>query len=116
MDFWKDVSGANKRDYCVWQLVDKTQGLAALKAMFPTGEADERNFVLFSTSGVHGSYITIEQAQDKPGCGVTFMVMQPRLVLTRYGEVFPKSDEDFAYLKKLRATSREAMMKIGGDS
>jgi hypothetical protein len=116
MDFWKDVSGADKRDYCIWELLDPTQGLAALKALFPTAAADEMNFVLFSTSGVHGSYRTLEQEQKAPGTGVTFMVIQPRLVLTRYGVVYPKSAEDFAFLKKLRATSWEAMTEVGSDT
>jgi hypothetical protein len=116
MNFWDDVSGTNRRDYCTWKLLDPTQGLAALKALFPTGEADEMNFVLFSTAGVHGSYRTLEHEQKAPGAGVTFMVIQPRLVLTRYGVVYPTSEEDFAFLKKLRATSWEAMTDIGSDT
>jgi hypothetical protein len=116
MRFWEEVSGAEKADYCAWRLIDQKRGLEALKALFPDAEADEMNFVLFSTSGVHGSYQTIEQEQKAPGTGVTFMVIQPRLVLTRYGVVYPKSEEDFAFLKKLRATSWQAMTAVGGDS
>ncbi len=37
--------------------------LADLKGMFPDAKANEMNFVLFSTSGVHGSYATIEQVE-----------------------------------------------------
>jgi hypothetical protein len=116
MKFWKEISGAGKRDYCIWELLDPTQGLTVLKALFPAAEADGMNFVMFSTSGVHGSYQTIEQEQKAPGTGVTFMVIQPRLVLTRYGVVYPKSEEDFAFLKKLRATSWEAMTEVGSDT
>jgi hypothetical protein len=115
MKFWEDVNGVDKRDYCIWKLLNHEQGLAALKALFPSSEADELNFVLFSTSGVHGSYRTLEQEQEAPGTGVTFMVIQPRLVLTRYGVVYPKSEEDFGFLKKLRATSQEAMAHVGSD-
>lgn len=115
MNFWTDVRGTDQRDYCIWNLIAHNQGLAALKALFPTGQADQMNFVLFSTSGVHGSYQTIEQEQKAPGIGVTFMVIQPRLVLTRYGVVYPKSEADFAFLKKLRATSWEAISMVGND-
>lgn len=113
---WEDASGAGKADYCTWKLLDQKQGLDALKSLFPDAEADEMNFVLFSTSGVHGSYQTIEQEQKAPGTGVTFMVIQPRLVLTRYGVAYPKSEEDFAFLKKLRATSWKAMTEVGADA
>jgi hypothetical protein len=81
--------------------------------LFPIAEADELNFVLFSTSGVHGTYQTLEQEQQAPGTGVTFLVIQPRMVLTRYGVVYPQSEEDFAFLKKLRATSWKAMAGVG---
>lgn len=116
MKFWKEVSGSENKDYCTWKLLDEKRGLDALKALFPTAEADENNFVLFSTSGVHGSYRTLEQEQKVSGSGVTFIVMQPRLVLTRYGVVYPKSDEDFDFLKKLRATSWKAMTEVGSDT
>ena len=115
MKFWEEVSRADKQDYCIWRLIDPEQGLDALKALFPAADADERNFVLFSTSGVHGSYRTIEQEQKAPGAGVTFMVIQPRLVLTRYGVVNPKTDDDFDFLKKLRASSWKAMAQVGAD-
>lgn len=36
---------------------------AALRGMFPDAKADDMNFVLFSTSGVHGTYNTIEEAE-----------------------------------------------------
>ncbi|AXH59866.1 hypothetical protein [Pseudomonas amygdali] len=88
--------------------------MAALKAMFPTGAADDMNFVLFSTSGTHGSYRTLEEEEVEPGQGVTFMVVQPRLVITRYGVVYPESKDDFAFLKNLRSTSREAVLGIAG--
>jgi hypothetical protein len=114
MDYWKDVSGTGRRDYCVWGLVDKDKGMAALRALFPTGKADEMNFVLFSTSGVHGSFRTLEQEEREPGQGVTFMVVQPRLVMTRYGVVFPKNRDDFFFLARLRESSWTAMATVGG--
>jgi hypothetical protein len=123
MDFWRDVSRTGRQDYATWGLLDEKSGLEVLKLIFPTAEADKANFVLFSTAGVHGSYRTLEQAQQErqepededegESGGVTFMILQPRLVLTRYGVVYPESEEDFAFLKKLRATSWKAMSEVG---
>lgn len=85
----------------------------ALRQMFPDGEANFMNFVLFSTSGVHGSYQTIEEAaSDKENADVTFLIVQPRLVCLRYGNV-TVTDKNVEYLKKLRASSLAVMSKIG---
>lgn len=111
MNFWSHDSGEDKKGYVTWGLTDKQQGLNALRALFPDAKADEMNFVFFSTSGIHGSYHTIEEEELKPETGVTFLVLQPRLVLTRYGVAFPKTEDDFVFLKKLRSSSQEAMLK-----
>lgn len=124
----------------MWYNIDKTRkdsghysimaketgitGMDALRGMFPDALADELNFVLFSTSGVHGTYNTIEEAEralagevDEDGdelCReVTFVIVHPRLVSLRYGVCDPESSEDIEYLKKLRRSSFEAVAKIG---
>lgn len=91
----------------------------ALRKMFPEGEANEMNFVLFSTSGVHGSYATIEDAHaavasasEDESTDVTFLIVQPRLVCLRYGNV-TVTDDNVEYLKKLRASSLAVVSKIG---
>lgn len=99
------------------------EGMEALRTMFPDGVANEMNFVLFSTSGIHGSYLTIEEHEAEPICQeggedvfeneVTFVIVQPRLVAMRYGKVFPKTEEDYVFLKKLRQTSWDAVLEIG---
>lgn len=90
-----------------------------LREFFPTGEADEMNFCLFSTSGIHGSYTTIEEiesrvpdSEDDPGNDLTFLIVQPRLVTLRYG-VVEVEPEDIPFLKQLRASSWKVMAKIG---
>lgn len=98
-------------------------GMAFLRELFPEGKADYMNFVLFSTSGVHGSYQTIEDAEaflsaptitdDTDNSRVTFLVVHPRIVCLKYGNCEPESAEDIEFLKSLRASSRDEMVKLG---
>jgi hypothetical protein len=107
-------------------------GVQALKEMFPEGKANDLNFVLFSTSGVHGSYITIEEIEEslkKYGldwepedderlpndwCGdeLTVLIVHPRIVCLRYGNI-KVTLKDIPFLKKLRKSSWKAIQKIG---
>lgn len=113
-----DKSGAH---YNVFHVKPKN-GMDALRQIFEYGDADDLNFCLFSTSGVHGSYQTIEEAEsyvlggseDKDGFpDITFLIVHPRLCCLRYGNCIPKTKEDFAYLKRLRETSWRAILTIG---
>lgn len=97
-------------------------GMQALREMFPTGQADDLNQVLFSTSGTHGSYDTIEDIEswqpdpeepDTPRGTLTFVVIQPRLLHLKYGECSPQTADDFAFLRALRASSGVELAKIG---
>ena len=97
-----------------------------LKSIFPEPEANEMNFVLFSTSGVHGSYQTIEEAHeeytkflndpaydtDDGNNEVTVLVVHPRLVCMKYGNILV-TDENVEYLKALRQSSWAVVQKIG---
>ncbi len=86
-----------------------------LKELFPEPKADDINFVLFSTSGVHGSYLTIEEAleeKEEDGNEVTVLVYHPRIVHMKYGNVKVTS-ENFEYLKQLRQSSWDAVATIG---
>lgn len=117
--------GQSMRDNTV--NVEQAFGMKALREFFPKGEANEYNVCLFSTSGVHGMYTTIEEVEkdlDKPdgwedeeGNGksdsVTFLIIQPRIVCLRYGNCYPKTKDDIKFLKKLRASSHEEFSKIG---
>lgn len=96
--------------YSIYRSID---GMGLLRSIFPDGEADEMNFCLFSTSGVHGTYRTIEEEEEEQLIGITFLIVQPRVVAMHYGEVYPASPEDFEFLKKLRRSSKEAVSRIG---
>lgn len=95
-------------------------GMEALRQLFPDGKADEMNAVLFSTSGVHGTYCLIEAVEEDMQRAkrewprdVTFVVVQPRIVCMRYGNVEPRTADDIAFLKRLRDTSHAALATIG---
>jgi hypothetical protein len=121
---WKSIHGQQGAHYNTYEARD-ADGMRALRNVFPEGEADDLNFCLFSTSGVHGMYTTIEEAEadwkrggkDEDGepttPSVTFLIVQPRIVCLRYGNCLPENEEDFAYLKRLRETSLKAAAKIG---
>jgi hypothetical protein len=119
---WRNVdkSRADSAHYSVMGLINPNDGMKALREMFPDGNADEMNAVLFSTSGVHGTYNTIEEAEARVLHGdeehsedVTFVIVHPRMVALRYGNCEPETPDDFAFLKKLRASSHAALAKIG---
>lgn len=108
--------------YSVFRKHPAADGMECLRQMFPEGTADEMNFVLFSTSGVHGTYNTIEEAEmvldgacdeDEAISEVTFLVVHPRIVTLRYGNCEPKNKDDIEFLKKLRDSSVAAVSGIG---
>jgi len=120
---WENIDKTRQDEsahYSIMCLTNKGSGMEALKELSPHGDADKLNFVLFSTSGIHGSYNTIEEAElflqgkDPEGYPeITFLIVHPRLVALRYGICVPTSQEDINYLKKLRDNSYSAVMNIG---
>lgn len=111
------------------------EGMADLRHMFSDGKCNELNFVLFSTSGVHGTYTTIEEIEaslikygptpdfmddDSPenvpddyrDSDLTTLIVHPRLCVLRYGNV-KVTLEDIPYLKQLRQSGWEVVQKIG---
>lgn len=91
--------------------ITKVNDIDTLKSIFPDGKADRDNFCLFSTSGIHGTYLTIEDLFPKDD-EITVLIIQPRLVNMRYGHIKVEK-EDINYLKKLRKSSIEAVSQIG---
>lgn len=93
--------------------VEAPVAMETLRRWFPDGCADDLNFVLFSTSGVHGTYRTIEEAErgDK-GSEITFLVIRPRVVQTFWGVCLPQTPEDFAFLRQLRASSKQVLATL----
>ena len=120
---WKSIHKKEGAHYNIYATRDE-HGMAALREMFPNGEGNDLNFVLFSTSGVHGTYGTIEDAEQQLILGVdedgepttpsvTFLLIHPRIVCLRYGNCNPKDAADIAFLKALRESSYAAVSTIG---
>lgn len=93
----------------------KFETIEDLKRIAPNGEADERNFFLFSTSGCHGTYTTIEEAVNDGSFEVTVTLIQPRIINIESTHIgFEKEDVDF--LLKLRESSWKIVSEIGRQS
>ena len=119
---WKNIDKTNPdgAHYSVIKLEEPGTGMEALRTTFPEAKADELNFVLFSTSGVHGTYNRIEEAEsfllgesDDGFAEVTFVIVHPRLVAMRYGVCNPDTQDDIDYLKALRESSWTVARAIG---
>lgn len=98
--------------------VREYEGMCTLRRFFPTrSSVNQMNFVLFSTSGVSGSYTTIEEAEELMGTeeapSVTFIIVQPRVCALTCGNCLPETNEDIVFLKILRRLSKKAIMEIG---
>lgn len=96
-------------------------GMRALRGMFPAGDADALNVALFSTSGIHGSYTTIEEIEEALArapdpfpdeCDLTVLVLRPRTCVLLYGRVRVGAS-DTSWLKRLRDSSHAALAGIG---
>jgi len=101
------------------------EGMDVLKQYFLESQPDFENLVLFSTSGIHGYYTTIEDYErtlltkdyeiDPDLDMITFVMLQPRAVVVHYGNCQPTSLEEIAWLKELRRLSHIELAKIGLD-
>lgn len=122
--------------YNIWNL--SKGGVAGLRKIFPDAKANEMNFALFSTSGVHGLYTTIEEIEhslnkygaspefmkdeseadvpdDWAGTSLTVAVYHPRIIGVGYGNV-EVTLNDIEFLKTLRESSWKAVRQIGVSS
>jgi hypothetical protein len=105
-----------------------------LREWFGQSPPNELNFVLFSTSGVHGSYATLEEIEtsvtkygwnepdgeiwpdDYASPEVTVLIVQPRIVSMTYGNVTIRSQDDLEFLKRLRQQSWDAVALVGKEN
>jgi len=80
--------------------------------MFPTGEADEMNWCFLSTSGIHGTYRTLDDIEapdsDDSPSRITVLVVAPRMVRCGYGDI-EVAGEDVPWLRRLVESTLSAV-------
>jgi hypothetical protein len=90
------------------------ESIEQLKSIFPDGEANDLNWCVLSTSGVHGLYTTLDQLERDCASGereypsITVLVIMPRIVSMRWGHL-NIALEDIPYLRKLVTSSLKFM-------
>ena len=109
--FWE--SNKEGAHYNIYRVTDDDLGMDALRKLFPEGKANEFSFCLFSTSGIHGSSLTLEDLEQGEGSMITFLIVQPSICCLRYGNCYPKDNNDIIFLRALRESSFNAVLQIG---
>jgi hypothetical protein len=133
-DGWRIVATTEFDQHPSWSVLqfpeDATVDL--LDSFFGDGGPNEMNFLLFSTSGIHGSATTLEDCEEelkKPlsereirddddsgepwPVTVTVLLVQPRIIGLRYGNLTIRNLDDIERLKRYRAASHAVIAKIG---
>jgi hypothetical protein len=116
---WENIVDSDTNYYSVLKLQREDGAMEGLRKLFPNGKANELNVILFSTSGVHGTYTRIEEVEAGLRDGlddlgpITFLVIHPRTVTLRYGNCTPESQDDIDFLKGLRESSAKVLAEIG---
>jgi hypothetical protein len=104
--------------------VAKIESLDELRELFTEATRFDLNWLVCSTSGVHGSYATLDQIEEcLEGRGeycheadhehddwLTVLVIQPRLVALRYGQIQITRD-DIPFLRAAVSMSLQGMVK-----
>jgi len=90
------------------------EGINHLKKIFPDGDANDLNWCVLSTSGVHGTYGTLDDLEKYFSSGelkylsITALVIMPRVVSMLWGHI-DITLEDIPYLRKLVTSSLRFM-------
>lgn len=123
---WRLVAGQTKTGNrrTIWGIKDPDYSMRSLRKKFPLeseGDGIDRdNVILFSTSGSHATYMTLEESQGLYEHGkrgedieVAFLIIHPRILSFQFGCVRPESLEDYEYLLRLRDDSHATLALIG---
>ena len=95
-----------------------------LKRIFPEGKANDLNWFVASTSGVHGTYSTLDEIEKSIHTPVseqkedeyyptelTCLIIMPRLVCLTYGCIEITKQEEIDYLRTLISSSLQEIVK-----
>jgi len=100
---------------------DEDHAMEDIKRVFPTGKANDMNWFIASTSGVHGTYETLDDIEEQlknPNIEeygedyiptLTFQIIMPRMVCVSYGNVQVKNQDDVDYLRGLISSTVNAI-------
>ena len=104
-------------NYVAHYNVAELDNIQQVKDIFVDG-TDEMNWLFLSTSGVHGSYTTLDELEkfwDEPedsenyhGHYITILVYHPRMVCSKYGDI-EISREDIPWLRQMVTLTIEAI-------
>lgn len=92
----------------------KLESMDEVKEIFPDGSADDLNWCVLSTSGVHGSYGVLDDLDFEPdehgdkNDYITVLIIHPRLVVLRYGTI-QVTKADVPYLRGLVKSTLKAI-------
>jgi len=98
--------------------IQEIKSILDVRAVFAGETNFNLNWVFISTSGVHGSTTTLDELEaawdlqedhnDFLGHHITILIVHPRLVVMRYGEI-EISREDIPWLRDLVAKTLDAV-------
>lgn len=100
------------------------RSMREVKAIFPSGQADERNWLFVATGGYHGTHRGLNEAEkvlrgdpeaysgtmENGKTFVTVLIVHPRLCVIKYGEI-QVNLEELKLLRNLVKSTIEAIQK-----
>ena len=114
----------NRAETTHYHVFDSIKTIEDLKTIFPDGKADDLNWVFLSTSGVHGTYTSLddlekdpdyaENIDDEGNTHITVLVLHPRMCCIKFGEMKFNLKADSAYLRGLVKTTVTEITKFSG--
>jgi hypothetical protein len=104
--------------------IEAISTIERIKATFPEDDSWDNtlNWLFLSTSGVHGSYATLDEIEhyepdtDEPDAwayrpSLTALIVQARSVCIRYGGEIEVAPEDIPYLRHVVARTLEGITR-----
>jgi len=117
----KDAAG-NETNHTHYHVFDGLETIDDLKKIFPQGKADSLNWVFLSTSGIHGSYVSLDDLEKDPdfkedideegNANITVLVVHPRMCCIKFGQMRFNLKKDSAYLRGLVKSTVEEIEKF----
>jgi hypothetical protein len=90
----------------MYEVMESIGRIDDLRAIFPEGKTNRLNWCFFSTSGVHGTGMSLDDLDECPDevRHLTVLVVQPRACVIRFGNIIAEPD-DVPWLRGLVAST-----------